>query len=217
MYSNSTVNGQNAFVLPYIIPSSPDHLRPRKENPRKRIVAQYLIRKEDGVLVNVCAKTFRGITQLGQRRINGLSAHFMKTGEAKQEQRGGSRRTQQHVDTTESIVTFIKKFKVSESHYKRRTSARQYLDSTLTLVKLWKAWKAWKAERVAENLPTASKNLFASVFYNRFNLSFKSPKVDVCSYCLEMEKKIEMKIDVSENEAQLRLHLASKEILPTSC
>lgn len=87
----------------------------------------------------------------------------------------------------------------------RQNSARQFLSPDLSISKLW---RAWKAERESSNLPTASWSTVAEIFRRKFNLSFKRPCVDVCSYCEEMTKKISLKTNEDENKALLKLHLA---------
>jgi hypothetical protein len=65
LYLNETVTDQNRFLMPYIVPYVPKVVRPCKENPRKRMQIQYLMKTANGKLVNVCANTFRTITQVG--------------------------------------------------------------------------------------------------------------------------------------------------------
>lgn len=74
--------------------------------------------------------------------MNNASKHFFETGKPKKEQRGGSRVTQSQLAVTSSIVNFIKKLKVSESHYGRGKSSKQSLPSDLSIAKLWRLWKA---------------------------------------------------------------------------
>lgn len=138
-----------------------------------------------------------------RKRINGVSKHFFETGRAKPEMRGGSRQTEQQLTVTESIVDFIKKLKVTESHYGRGKSQRQYLPSELNITKLW---RMWKTERENNQLPIAQKQKFEKVFHDRFNLSFIPPKVDVCSQCETLKAKIELNINAEENTALLKLH-----------
>jgi len=47
---------------------------------------------------------------------------------------------------------------------------------------------------------------YKKLFYTKFNLSFGKPKVDICSTCCDLEKKIAADIDRQENNLQLRLH-----------
>ena len=49
----------------------------------------------------------------------------------------------------------------------------------------------WIEERKANGLPHSNKNksVYEDVFYRNFNLSFKSPRTDVCATCRELTAK----------------------------
>lgn len=55
---------QNAEIMKFIITYSPNHLRTRVDNSGRQnhINVQYLIKRADGTLIQVCAKAFSGIT-----------------------------------------------------------------------------------------------------------------------------------------------------------
>lgn len=61
----------------------------------------------------------------------------METGKVRQENRGGDRRTEEHAEATQSIINHIKRFPVTESHYNRGRTTRQYLSADLNKRKLW--------------------------------------------------------------------------------
>lgn len=49
---------------------------------------------------------------------------------------------------------------------------------------------------------------FGDVFRRRFNLSFRKPRTDVCSYCEERQNLINAGVEVEENKTLLKLHRA---------
>lgn len=102
-------------------------------------------------------------------------------------------------------MVFIEQLPVVPSHYGRGDSGRQYLSSDLNIMKLW---RSWKAGRIKENLPVTSSAKFDNVFRTNFNLSFRQPRVDVCSTCQDFDIKINSNVDREENEAARALHLA---------
>lgn len=102
-----------------------------------------------------------------------------------------------------SIIAFIKTLQVTDSHYSRKKTVRQYLPNDLSLAKLY---KMWLEKQQAVNEPTASISLFKNVFYTCFNIGFGFPSTDICSKCSQLEKRIAEGIQVTENELQLRLH-----------
>ncbi len=123
----------------------------------------------------------------------------MESGTAVKDRRGGSRVTTKQLESTRSIVQFIKKLEVVSSHYGRGHSSRQYLPSNLSITKLY---EMWKAEQKAQNLPVPCRFVFAEIFRTKFNLSFCTPNIDLCSFCEEMGNKT----NCPESRAALKLH-----------
>ena len=193
---------------------------------------QYCVRKTNGSLVIVCAKTFSSITTfrkfsssvmlfltavrkvrvrmfsvffVDRKRLNRIAKNFFETGASPVERRGGERIKKDAKDTTQSIIAFIKRIPVEESHYGRGVCGRQYMSPELSVTKLW---KMWKKEREATSSPVVSLSTFGNLFRGRFNIAFGKPKVDVCSYCEETTNRIQAGVDAEENRALLRLHRA---------
>ena len=104
----------------------------------------------------------------------------METGTAKKETRGGSRNEDVYTEIRQSIIAFIKTLRCTGSHYGRGESTRQYLPPPLTITYLWRLWQSDRVFR--QNADAASRSTFAEVFRSCFNLAFKHPKVDVCSF-----------------------------------
>lgn len=61
---------------------------------------------------------------VGRRRINGLGNHFFATGEARKERRGGRRNKNLQEQVERSVIDFISKFRVVQSHYGRRNTVK---------------------------------------------------------------------------------------------
>lgn len=66
IYASSSAEEQNRTLSNFLVPYEPVRKRARKDIPRQRISIQHLIRKSDGALINVCAKTFSSITTIGK-------------------------------------------------------------------------------------------------------------------------------------------------------
>lgn len=169
---------------------------------------------------------------LGRRRINAVARYFFEHGKSRSERRGGSRKTEQHVEITQSIKDHIRKLHVRESHYGRNKSCKQYLAPELSVTQLW---RLWKEGRNVDGLPVASRELYSKVliiqyyvfkvsgfekfnlehhiiffcmqiFHYNFNLSFGTPKTDICSRCELYKIKIAAGENEQENKVQLQLH-----------
>lgn len=104
----------------------------------------------------------------------------------------------------ESQLVFIDKLVCRESHYGRGKSTRQYLPPELSIGKLYKMWCEERGDRSVSKLTR-----FVRTFNENYNLGFGSPRVDVCSFCIEM-KELERKND-KEARIKLQLHLRRAE------
>lgn len=97
---------------------------------------------------------------LDRRRLNAITRHFFETGFSRPEGRGGSRRTDDGQELTESVKAHIKEIPCTESHYGARNSVRQYLPAELSIQKLY---TAWRQRREAAGLRVGSYSLYRKV------------------------------------------------------
>lgn len=121
------------------------------------------------------------------KRVNIIARQLHAHGGVQKEKRGGSRFTSAQREIRLSIISHIKKLHVIPSHYNRDKSSKQYLPNGLSTSKLW---NAWKEERKHDGCSTASYSTYKKIFYTRFHLSFRSPRTDVCSQCVQMRNEI---------------------------
>lgn len=129
----------------------------------------------------------------------------MQVGKSLPERRGGARNKELHHEVTESVVTFIKRFRVRDSHYSRSKCKRQFLGPDMNISTLF---KMWKSEREGEHQTICSLQKFTKIFNSKFNLGFGHPQTDICSVCLDLSKKIrEKEGDVHQLKIQRKLHL----------
>ncbi len=77
---------------------------------------------------------------LDRRRLNKFVKNFYELGESPTEKRGRSRQTEEHRRIRASMVDHTSKFKVTESHYGRAKSKRQYLQCDFSLKKMFNMW-----------------------------------------------------------------------------
>lgn len=203
LYTKKTAAEQNRFLAHYIVPYTPSRKRPRTKTPRSRLSCQYAVRKLCGNLVVVCAAAFGGITSISRKRLNTISKTFFYKGDSPTEKRGGRRCVEMFQEVTESIKNHIKKFSVRDSHYNRKNSCRQYLDSSLSIAKMY---RAWKKDRIREKLRVVTYNKYREVFRKNFNLSFRTPRTDVCSTCEEFHHKVRAGVNKAENLLLWKVH-----------
>ncbi len=66
LYKNKTAADQNAFLNPFMVPYAPTRQQRKPGSTKTRTSIQYIIRKQDGSLVTICAATFKGITRMSK-------------------------------------------------------------------------------------------------------------------------------------------------------
>lgn len=83
----------------------------------------------------VCQKFFSTLFEIKTRRLLTI-AKSKHCGQGVTENRGGNRTEPKFRDQKDSIRSFIKSLKVTESHYNRKKSKRLYLPAELSVKKL---------------------------------------------------------------------------------
>lgn len=84
------------------------------------------------------------MTVVARKRINRVVTFFLENGDERPERRGDSRITPVQCDIQNSIKEHIKSLRVSQSHYNRKKSEKQYLPSYLSIAELWRVWTCSK-------------------------------------------------------------------------
>ena len=163
---------------------------------------KYRVPTNSGLTVSVCKKFFMHLTCLKNNRINNI-CKLLKKGECVKERRGGDRIGHKSANKKGMVREFIGNLKGSESHYNRKKSARIYLHSELTQNKL----RAIYNDSVApEN--QVSRTMFQIIF-SEFNIGFKSPASDACTYCSKLSLQIKNEKDIARRstlQIEKRVH-----------
>lgn len=84
----------------------------------------------------------------------------------------------------EMVKNHIQSFPVMESHYRRKCTKRQYLDSKLSIAKMLTLYKEICKK---DNLKPVSLITYRRIFCTNYNLSFFIPKKDQCQTCTQFE------------------------------
>lgn len=101
----------------------------------------------DFIFITVLRRLFVSVLKfsfvfIGRKRVLNIAHHFMATGAAKKENRGGSRNRLVNESITNSIISHTQSFYVRSSHYMHNKSCRQYLATELTVRKMRRLWKS---------------------------------------------------------------------------
>lgn len=181
--------------------------RPNRKNaPKPRLFnVNYKVPRRDGKSIHVCKKFFLHIVQIKPTHLNSICKKIYQVVDIK-ENRGGDRKSHLSEDKKNSVRKYIGSLPAYESHYSRNKSKRLYLRSDLNVKKLHKAYNNSMTD--TDNNLRVSLAMFRRVFNKDFNLGFKTPATDVCSYCERTKNLIinatgEAKVNLL---IQLRIH-----------
>lgn len=132
----------------------------------------------------VCQKFFSAAMKLPKSRIVRVSKILLNGG-VPEERRGGDRVSKAFEETKDSIRNFIKNLKGTESHYSRQHTKRIYLSAELSIRKLHKMYNSSASQQLK-----STYTMFHKIFVTQFNIGFRGPAADVCSYCTRLKHKI---------------------------
>lgn len=134
------------------------------------------------------------VTKLSKSRLIKV-AKCLKRGGVPKESRGGDQVSHKLQRSKEEVRTFLKGLRGQESHYGRMKSKRIYLNSNLSINKLYREYKSSPQKT---ECPKVSMSTFHRIFSNEFNIGFKSPATDVCGMCERLKNSIRRESDPSK-------------------
>nr|XP_022910375.1 uncharacterized protein LOC111421447 [Onthophagus taurus] len=185
---------QDMFVLKHCVTSKPKRPGTKiKENVRnkpktKAISVKYNIKTSKGT-IPVCKKTFVAILGIEKTDLKEYLADITRPEVYQQ-------KTEEVIKAAkrQAIKNFIEGLNCCETHYAgNKTIIRRYLPCELNIVKLWKMYN----DRMDETLKV-NQCFFRNIFVRQYNIGFGSPKVDVCSKCLQFSEKLRKITDPQE-------------------
>lgn len=93
-------------------------------------------------------------------------------------------------DVKKLIVAHLESFNFYHSYYRRQNSDMLYFeDSQLNVKKLYDSFLDFYQAVTEKEEPPISEATYTKYFNHNLNLSFSSPKSDVCNFCFETKKK----------------------------
>ena len=115
----------------------------------------------------------------------------------------------------DAVREHIRSFPTVQSHYCRKDSQRQYLDSKLTINKMYDLYVENCRNVFSENYKPVSACVYRRIFNEEFNLSFYKPKKDQCGECSKFElmtagDKEGYRIEIQEHLARNKEAQAAK-------
>lgn len=99
----------------------------------------------------------------------------------KNDNRGKTQATNKYPsDVISKIKSHIEKFPTIESHYCRASTKRKYLDSTLSIAKMYEFYLQDCKSRELSSKYFICLTVYRNIFCKNYNLDFYKPKKDQC-------------------------------------
>lgn len=201
-------NKQDCFILKYTDCNVPKQSRPTDNSRGKKLmtVKYFIYKHSTKQRLPVCQKAFIDTLRVTQSRVRGVVHRFFQSGLMPKENRGGDRKKNLFSAKKKSVLEFIKKFKVIESHYCRsKTSSRVYLSSDLNIKRMWRLYN----NELTDDELKVKESYFRYVFRHNFNIGFGKPSVDECSTCISLRERMKHSTDPAQKQTlmtELRVH-----------
>ena len=107
----------------------------------------------------------------------------------------------------EGIRVHINSFPVTDSHYCRKDTKRQYPEEGLSVNAMYRLYCEWCR---AENLNPASACVYRKAFNTEFNMGFWIPGKDQCDTCTLYNAKVKTKTNKAEDDEEYEQHQKRK-------
>ena len=178
---------------------------PSKESRRKYSYKYFFFKGTQKV--RVCKEFYLQTLDISQRRIEWLYKKKVDKQDFFSDQRGNHVKKQIPDPATEYIKRHINSFPRIPSHYCRQHSNKEYLESTLSLTKMYSVYvEKCETEHIhAERICT-----YRRVFNENFNIEFQKPKKDRCDICEEYKIRSKSNTHSSDFEEKYQKHLTDK-------
>lgn len=200
---------QKDFILMNVTAQAPQ--RRLVKATRKRNTSRYYYFVKDTQRVRVCENFFKNTLCISNGPINKAFSERGTSGSFEGQDRRGKHEPVNK--TKDEDVQFVKghieAFPTMESHYCRNTSSKKYLDSTLSISKMYELYKAKCTD--ASKTPV-SINVYRNIFCTQYNLDFHKPKKDQCLMCHKYNRaKEENAPDLADWQNKYDKHISLKE------
>jgi hypothetical protein len=152
----------------------------------------------NGVRTRVCKNFFLKTLSISNRAVLTAIANRTEAGVfGGMDGRGrapASNKTEE--ERMKEVHDHIKSFPKTESHHCRKDTKREYLDSRLTITKMYALYLEMLKNKHGELQKPVSEAVYRRTFVENYNLGFYHPKKDQCEECTKFEL---MSADEKEN------------------
>lgn len=133
--------------------------------------------------VRVCKVFFKNTLDINDRPIRTVQEKRNKVATVLlEEDRRGKHGKQQRIDAVlkEGVKNFVEKIPKIESHYTRANTSKNFIDGSKSVAELHRDYIADCKEK---KTPFVNYVMFYRIFTEEFNISFFTPKKDLCETC----------------------------------
>lgn len=169
---------QRAFIAASIEPVKPKYRYTRMENQRNFNQAFYFSIQD--AKIRVCKLFFKNTLGINDRPIRTVMKK-KNNGFIELESRGKhSNHFKVNPEIKHSVRRHINSIPRMESHYLRANTSREYIEGGKSLADLH---RDYQQEQTNMGEPSANLMMYSRIFNEEFNISFFSPKKDLCNLC----------------------------------
>ena len=187
--------------------------RTKQAKSRRKYSLKYFFFVENQK-IRVCKEYYLATLDISQRRISYFHEHVKdKTTGIPHSGAIRGKHTKKVIpeDQKDFVREHIQSFPRIESHYCRKNTNKEYLESSLTLQKMYDMYCV-KCEE--QNKSPVKQSMYRNIFNKEFNIDFHQPKKDRCDIC-EENKVREMdgtnrRNDDEEFKQRIQKHIAGK-------
>lgn len=194
-------NQKRQFVALCITRDEVQRRRERTGQKRRNTTLHYHFLK-DHKRVRVCKTFFQNTLSISQTFVEtSLSKRLPNGGTVLEDLRGKhTPKNKISEDIRNKIREHILKFPVQESHYRREKSSKKYLESNLSIKKMYELYVLDCREQNVPLEQIAKLWLYADIFNSEFNYSFKNPVNDTCDECDHFQVKLRNMLSNEEKQ-----------------
>lgn len=174
------------FVARYVVISDKKVSTNYSSTSRRQFSRKYSLPIQNNSVESVCKIMFLKTIGISEKIVNNMGKKLAISPILISDQRGTHRNRPHAIprEVTDCIKQHISMFPVVDSHYTRQNTQKQYLESDLSIAKMYRLYKEWvKEESVNVIAQNATLRQYYDIFNKSFNLSFFKPKRDMCDEC----------------------------------
>lgn len=162
--------------------------------------------------IMVCKTMFKNTFSISNTFIqSAIDKHDKNTGICTKDMRGFHSNHPIILNTAmkENVIKHVQSFAPIESHYTRKDSNKQYLDSELTFKKMYKLYTEWcKEQNITENIASSVRQ-YKDIINKELNIAFHVPKKDQCDLCHAMKNSTS---PTNDDKLKHKSHLDNKKL-----